>query len=177
MAVKGLAGHRFSHAPHPMHLSSLTVGIRREFSSSGFFLTIRIAFAGQCLAQLPQLTPSLFTTQLSRLTTAWPICIDVFSSTVTGLMAPAGQTCEQFVHSGRQYPLSKDISGCMKFSRDVDGLRTLLGQLLTHSWHAVQCCEKFLRLIDPAGTSLVDLSGLLACSISARPPSTFTFCA
>jgi hypothetical protein len=60
--------------------------------------------------------------------TACPIWIDDFSSIVIGLIAPAGHTCEQFVHSGRQYPRSYDISGCIKVSRAVDGLRTLFGQ-------------------------------------------------
>jgi hypothetical protein len=107
-----------------MHLSSFTTGILNDFGSSGSLRTMLIAPAGQCLAQLPQLTSSVFTTQLSRQTTACPICIDDFSSTVIGLMAPAGQTLEHFVHSGRQYPLSNDISGCMKFISDVEGLST-----------------------------------------------------
>ena len=142
MAVNGLAGHRFSHAPQPMHLSSLTVGIISDFGSSGSFLTIRMAPAGQWRAQLPQLTSSVLTTQLSRLITACPIWIEDFSSTVTGLMAPAGQMSEHLVHSGRQYPLSYDISGCIRVISDVDGLSTWLGHTLMQSWHPVQRYRK-----------------------------------
>ena len=138
MAVRGLAGQRFSHAPHPMHLSSFTVGIISDFGSSGFFFTILIAPAGQWRAQLPHFTSSVFTTQASRLTTAWPIWIDDFSSLVIGLMAPAGQMSEHLVHSGRQYPLSYDISGIMRVMSDVEGLSTWLGHTLTQSWQAVQ---------------------------------------
>lgn len=138
IAVSGRAGQRFSHAPHPMHLSSFTVGILREFLSSGFLCTILMAPAGQCLAQLPQLTSSVFTTHRLRSTTACPICTDDFSSRFMAIMAPAGQTSEHFVHSGLQYPLSYDISGCMRVASDAEGLRTLLGHALTHSWQAVQ---------------------------------------
>jgi hypothetical protein len=102
MAVNGLAGQRFSQAPHPMHFSSFTVGIMSESLSSGFFLTNLMAPAGQWRAQFPHFTPSVFTTQCFRFTTAWPIWIDDFSSLVIGLIAPAGHTCEHLLHSGRQ---------------------------------------------------------------------------
>jgi hypothetical protein len=69
---------------------------------------------------------------------------------------------EHLVHSGRQYPLSYDISGCMRVMIDVDGLNTWLGHTLTQSWHAVQWSVKFFRLSDPAGTSGVCLSGFSA---------------
>jgi len=121
-----------------MHLSSFTVGIINDFGSSGFFFTILIAPAGQWRAQLPHFTSSVFTTQASRLMTAWPIWIDDFSSLVIGLMAPAGQMSEHLVHSGRQYPLSYDISGIMRVMSDVEGRRTWLGHTLTQSWQAVQ---------------------------------------
>ena len=160
-----------------MHLSSFTVGIISDLGSSGFFRTILIAPAGQWRAQLPQLTPSVFTTQLSRFTTACPIWIDDFSSLVIGRIAPAGQMSEHLVHSGRQYPLSYDISGCMRVMIDVDGLNTWLGHTLTQSWHAVQWSVKFFRLSDPAGTSGVCLSGFSARSMAVRPPSTFISCA
>ena len=106
MAAAGLAGQRFSHAPHPMHFSSLSAGIRGESLSSGYFLTILIAPVGQCLAQFPHFTLSVLTTHASGSITACPICMDDFSSIVTGSMAPAGQTSEHLVHSGLQYPFS-----------------------------------------------------------------------
>jgi hypothetical protein len=80
---------------------------------------------------------------------------------------------EHLVHSGRQYPLSYDISGCIKVIRDVDGLRTWLGQTLTQSWHDVQWSAKFFTLSDPAGRIGVWRSGFLAFSMTASPPSTF----
>lgn len=92
IAAKGLAGQTFSHAPQPIHLFSFTVGILSQLSLSGSFLTILMALAGQCLEQLPQCTPSVFTIQLSRLMTAIPIWIDDFSTLFTGLIAPAGHT-------------------------------------------------------------------------------------
>jgi hypothetical protein len=61
MALIGLEGQRFSQAPQPMHFSSFTVGIRRLSLFSGSLRTIMMAPTGQCLAQLPQLTVSLFT--------------------------------------------------------------------------------------------------------------------
>ena len=124
MAVNGLAGHTFSQAPHPIHFCSLIVGIFNEFSSDGSLRTILTALAGQCLAQFPQFTLSVLTMQLSRFTTARPICIEDFSTLVTGFMAPAGQMSEHSVHSGRQYPLSYPISGSMKVSKAAEGLST-----------------------------------------------------
>lgn len=56
--------------------------------------------------------------------TAWPICMLDFSATVMGRMAPVGHTSEHLVHSGRQYPRSYDISGCMKVIRLPDGRKT-----------------------------------------------------
>jgi hypothetical protein len=102
IAVNGLAGQTFSHAPQPMHLLSLMVGILSEFSSEGSLRTILTACAGQCLAQFPQLTLSVFTIQRSWFTTASPIWIDDFSTLFTLQIAPVGQTSEQRVHSGRQ---------------------------------------------------------------------------
>ena len=142
IALNGLAGHRFSQAPHPIHSSSFTIGTILMLPSGclnpPLFSTILMAPDGQCLAQLPQLTPSVFTTQLSRFTTACPIWIDDFSSLVIGRIAPAGQMSEHLVHSGRQYPLSYDISGCISVRSDVEGLRTWFGHTLTQSWHDVQ---------------------------------------
>ena len=124
MALNGLAGHRFSHAPHPMQRSGLTTGILRDSRSPGTECTICMAPDGQCLAQFPHETPSVFTTQFSYITTACPICIEDFSACVIGLIGPDGHTSEHFVHSGLHQPLSKDISGCMKVSREEDGLNT-----------------------------------------------------
>ena len=126
--------------------------------SSGFFFTMLIAFAGQCLAQLPQSTSSALATQRLRLTTACPIWIEDFSSALIGLMAPAGHTSAHIVHSGRQYPFSYDISGCISVAKDDDGRSTLFGHALTQSWQPVQWSAKCLILSDPAGTILVPLS-------------------
>lgn len=156
-----------------MHLPPRTAGISSESGSSGFFLTILMACEGQCLAQLPQLTSSVFTIQRSRLTTARPICMEDFSSTLTGRMAPAGQMSEQLVHSGRHHPLSYDISGCIRFINDVDGLSTLFGHTLTHSWQAVHLSVKFFMPRAPAGTRGVLRRGLSAYDTSAYPPSVF----
>ncbi len=48
---------------------------------------IKIAPAGQCLAQLPHSTPSVTGTQFSFTQTACPICIDDLSATEIGSMA------------------------------------------------------------------------------------------
>ena len=118
-----------------------------------------IAPEGQCLAQFPQLTPSVFTTHKERSVTALPICMELFSSMLIGRMAPAGHTEEHSVHSGLQYPFSNPIWGIMKDESDEDGLSTPLGQLLTQSWQATQWSVKFFRLPEPAGTSGVLLTG------------------
>ena len=102
MALNGRAGHKFSHAPQPMQRSESTTGIFGDSSLAGLEGTMVIAPEGQWRAQLPQATPSVRTTQLDLIHTAWPICIDDFSALSTGSMAPAGQTSEQRVHSGRQ---------------------------------------------------------------------------
>ena len=168
MALKGRAGHRFSHAPHPMHFSVLTAGILQPLSDS----TMVMAPVGQCLAQLPHSTPSATGTQLAFTHTAWPICMDDLSTVSIGLIAPVGQTSEHRVHSGRQYPSSYDDSGCMKFSMSVCGRSTPLGHADTHSWQAVQCWCRFRRLNAPGGTILVFLFGAFLSSMVARPPST-----
>ena len=41
-----------------------------------------------------------------------------------GAYGPCGHTSEHLVHSGRQYPRSYDISGCMKVIRLPDGRKT-----------------------------------------------------
>ena len=175
MALKGRAGHRCSHAPQPIHRSSLTIG---TFGESGLVLsdaTICIAPTGQCRAQLPHSTPSVSGMQLAFTHTACPICIDDFSARLIFTIAPAGHTSEQRVHSGRQYPLSYEDRGCMSVSRLAEGLRTLLGHAATHSWHPVQWLVRCLSPIAPGGTIGVFLSGIFLSVITARPPST-VFC-
>ena len=92
---------------------------------------------------------------------------------LTGSIAPEGQTSEHFVHSGLHQPFSYDISGCISVMRFPEGLKTWLGHTVTHSWHAVQCCEKGSIPEEPAGFSGVFRSGILLSSIAASPPSTF----
>ena len=69
MALNGRAGHKLSHAPQPMHLSTLTEGI---FGAPCLPLCaiIVMAPAGQWRAQLPQLTPSLAGRQFFMTSTA-----------------------------------------------------------------------------------------------------------
>ena len=132
-----------------------------------------MAPVGQWRAQLPQLTPSVNTTQLSLTQTAWPIIVEDFWATVMGLMAPVGHTVEHSTHSGRHAPRSKLSSGCMRCIGSVEGRKTPLGHLATHSWQAVQCWAKCLALTAPGGTMGVErLAGFLSW-ITARPPSTF----
>ena len=92
-------------------------------------------------------------------------------------MAPAGHTSEQRVHSGRQYPSSYDISGCISVSKLVEGRSTLLGHSDTQSWQAVQCLAKCHAPFAPGGTIGVARLGFFLSSIAARPPSTFFSCA
>lgn len=102
MALNGRLGQRFSQAPQPMQRASFTTGMRGESGFPGSLCTIWTAPVGQWRAQLPHSTPSVLTTQLAAIQTAWPICTDDLSSLVIGRMAPVGQTSEHFVHSGRQ---------------------------------------------------------------------------
>ena len=74
MALNGLEGQRFSHAPQPMQLSSATTGMSTESSLEGSLRTIMMAPTGQWRAQLPQVTPSLSITQRSRSIVAVPMC-------------------------------------------------------------------------------------------------------
>ena len=133
IALNGRDGHKFSHAPHPMQRASLIAGIFTELSSPTFEGIIVIAPAGQWRAQLPHSTPSVNGTQFFFIHTACPIRIELFSSIVIGLIAPVGQTSEQRVHSGRQYPLSYDISGCINDINPVDGRNTPFGHADTHN--------------------------------------------
>lgn len=53
-----------------------------------------------------------------------PIWIDDFPARSVRRMAPVGHTSAHFVHSGRQYPRSNDISGCMRVISLPDGRNT-----------------------------------------------------
>lgn len=176
MALNGRDGQRFSQAPQPMHRSVFTAGTIGDSSSSGLKGTIAMAPTGQWRAQLPHSTPSVTGTQFFFTHTAWPICIDDFSATSIGLMAPAGHTVLQRVHSGRQYPCSYDMVGCMNVDKSVDARSTPLGHSDTQSWHAVQCCCMLRADTDPGGVSGVVRFIAFLSSITARPPSTFFFC-
>ena len=65
-----------------------------------------MAPVGQWRAQLPQASPFASGTQFCGTHTAWPICTEDFSAAVTRRIAPVGQTSDQRVHSGRQWPRS-----------------------------------------------------------------------
>ena len=155
MALKGRAGQRFSHAPHPMQRSMLMAGMRGERLFPSSELTICIAPVGQWRAQFPQFTPSVMETQFFMINTAWPTWVEDFCSRVIGRMAPVGHTSEHFVHSGRQYPRSYDISGCISRSSLVEGESTPFGHADTHNWQAVQCWSKLRALNEPGGTRCV----------------------
>ena len=169
MALKGLTGHTYSQAPQPRQRSSLTEGVLGP-SGSNSFGTIRMAPAGQWRAQLPQLSP-LAVTQVHISTTAWPTCMALFSSRLIFNMAPAGHTSEQRVHSGRHQPLSKESSGCIRFSSEDEGRSTSLGHTLTQSWQEMQCLAILSRLTEPGGVMRVSRFGLCFATTGARPPS------
>ena len=151
MALKGRDGQRFSHAPQPMHFSTFTTGIFGESVFSGSEATICMAPVGQWRAQLPHSIPSVKGTQFSLIHTACPIWIADFSARLVRWIAPAGQTSEHLVHSGRQYPRSYDISGWINVIRMSEGRNTWLGQTDTHNWQAVQCWVKLRALNAPGG--------------------------
>lgn len=102
MAGNGRAGHRFSHAPQPMHRVSFITGILGDCSLSGSDGTISSAPVGQWRAQLPHSTWSVSGTQFFFIHTACPICMADLSDGVIFLMAPVGHIFEHRVHSGRQ---------------------------------------------------------------------------
>ena len=175
MALNGLAGHKCSHLPQPIHFSVSIAGTSAFLPSGVVYSTIWIAHAGQWRAQAPHESPFATGMQLSAIHTACPICIAVLSSGCIGRMAPVGQTWEQRVHSGLQKPRSKDISGCMNRKGSEEGRSTLLGHALTHSWQAVQCLSMLRAESDPGGVRGVCRCGAFLSSISARPPSTLIF--
>ena len=59
--------------------------------------------------------------------------VEDFCATVMGLIAPVGHTVEHSTHSGRQAPRSKLSSGCMRRMGSLEGRKTPLGHLATHS--------------------------------------------
>ncbi len=132
-----------------------------------------MAWVGQCLAQLPQVTLSFSTTQFFFIHTAWPICRDDLSALSIFRMAPVGHTSEHMVHSGRQKPRLKSRYGCMKWCKSVEGFNTSLGHCDTHSWQDVQCWARCSALSEPGGVIWVPRRGVTLSSILARPPSTF----
>ena len=69
MALNGLEGHKFSQAPQPMQRFSSTAGIMTVCPLC-WYSTIWMAPVGQWRAQLPQLTPSVSTTQFCFTQTA-----------------------------------------------------------------------------------------------------------
>ena len=73
MALNGREGHKFSHAPQPIHLSSLITGIFTDWESFESDGTILIAPTGQWRAQFPHSTPSVSGMQFFLIHTAWPI--------------------------------------------------------------------------------------------------------
>lgn len=89
------------------------------------------------------------------------------------LIAPLGHTSEHLVHSGRQYPCSNDISGCIKLPSSFEGLKTWLGQAETHGRQPVHFFLKPAIPSEPGGTMSVPRSGCFLTSISAKPPSNF----
>ena len=103
--------------------------------------------------------------------------MDDFSALSIFRIAPAGQTSEHFVHSGRQYPRSYDSVGCMNVSSDWEGRKTSFGHAETHSWQAVQCCCMLCALCDPGGVIGVWRLGAFFSMISAKPPSILIFSA
>lgn len=175
IALNGRAGHRFSHAPQPMQRASLTTGMRGDRSSPSTDGTIVIAPDGQWRAQLPHFTPSVSGTQFLLIHTAWPICVADLSAAEIGKIAPAGQTSEQRVHSGRQYPRSYDITGCINVVRVDEGRSTPLGHSDMQSWQLVQRAARFRALSEPGGVMGVSLPGATLSSMTASPPSTFFF--
>ena len=171
MALTGRTGQRFSQAPQPMQRSASTTGPYFGCSppSKG---TMLMAPAGQWRAQLPQCLPS-FIRQFSRMTLAVPIFVLLFSARSRSRMASVGHTSEQRLHSGRQYPCSYPISGCMKWFNSVDGLNTPFGHCAMHSSHAVQCWWRCCALSAPGGSRRFLRVGTTLSSMTARPPSTF----
>ena len=88
-------------------------------------------------------------------------------------MAPAGQTHEHRVHSGRQKPRSKFISGCINRSGSLDGRSTPLGHFDMQSWQPTQRCSRFFTLCEPGGDGVTWRAGVIRSSSTVKPPSTF----
>lgn len=99
IAATGRAGHRFSHAPQPMHRATSTVGIFSDFGSFGSLATICMAPVGHWRKQLSHCIPSALTMHREAVQTARPICVEAFSSEEIGSIAPAGHTLDHSTHS------------------------------------------------------------------------------
>ena len=162
MAGKGLAGQRFSHAPHPIHLPE---------SIAGTPSTRDIAFTGQCRSQAVHRTLSFAAMQRSLCQMARPICVRSRVSSESATIAPAGHAAAQRVHAGRQYPYSKPISGTGKRPSPADGRNTFSGHAVTQSWHPMHLARNTLSPPAPAGTIGVDRSGTPGLLTDARPGS------
>jgi hypothetical protein len=158
-----------------MHFSTLMAGIFFELSSPLTELIIWIAPVGQWRAQLSQLSPLEIGIQFFLIHTACPIWVELFSALSIGLIAPVGQTSPHLVHSGLQYPLSKERVGCISVERSVEGRSTSLGHAETQSWHAVQLWDILHADCEPGGVMAVSRSGACFSSMAANPPSTFFF--
>jgi hypothetical protein len=158
-----------------MHFSTLMAGIFFELSSPLTELIIWIAPVGQWRAQLSQLSPLEIGIQFFLIHTACPIWVELFSALSIGLIAPVGQTSPHLVHSGLQYPLSKERVGCISVERSVDGRNTSLGHAETQSWHAVQLWAILHADCEPGGVMAVSRFGACFSSMAANPPSTFFF--
>src|SRR5574344_2685665 len=78
-----------------MQRSSSMNGTFGELLSSGSYATMVIAPVGQWLAQFPHSMFWFKGTQFMPIHFALPTCMTVFSSTVIGLMAPAGHRSEE----------------------------------------------------------------------------------
>ena len=150
IAGRGLAGQRFSQAPHPMHLPK---------SMTGFPSARTIAFTGQCRSQAVHKTLPFTATQRSLCHVAQPILVRSLSVSGTTAMAPAGHASAQCVQAGRQYPRSKPISGTGKRTSPPDGLNTFSGHAATQSWHPMHFARNALSPPAPAGTTGVERSG------------------
>ena len=131
IALRGLTGHKFSHAPQPIQYP-FTYGIVRFFPLRVTSI-MDIAPAGQWRAQFPHDSPIDTDRQESASTTAYPMLVELFSAAVIGCIAPSGHMDEHSVHSGRQYPRSYPTTGCMNESSSADGRRTSFGQALIQS--------------------------------------------
>ena len=129
MAGRGLAGQRFSQAPHPMHLAE---------SRTGTPSTRAIALVGQCRSQAVQRIFSLAATQRSLCHEARPIGVRSFSSSESLTIAPAGHTAKgvvikttlNYIEKHRK-ELTKSYRNFKEFNRKFEVSDELLNSLRT----------------------------------------------